>query len=294
MELTWPLKLRIGAAGAVGIVLLYVVAWPLIGNSLQTGTVSYGRAVLLIGLAFVSGLIGYFVSWPYGREIGIMAAPAGVAVCAFRSGTMASLFQQNPSISQRQELTASLQFEPVIWLVVVASGLAGVLLGQKVYPSRKSEDEDKDKKSTSNPVTYLNPIIAVALSAFIAHLLIGKIAQNVTMPDNILGSVTAQPARGQIAFAVLVSFGAAAFVVRKFLNAGYIWPSIATVLVTAFSMHSYTKELSYMAQNWPAVFVENAVSLVLPIQMVAFGTLGSIAGYWMSFRYDYWRKHEMK
>jgi len=28
--------------------------------------------------------------------------------------------------------------------------------------------------------------------------------------------------------------------------------------------------------------------------MVAFGTIGSIAGYWMAIRYDYWRKHEIK
>ncbi|UCF17343.1 MAG: hypothetical protein JSW59_07740, partial [Phycisphaerales bacterium] len=112
--------------------------------------------------------------------------------------------------------------------------------------------------------------------------------------DNILGSVVAQPANGQIAFAVLVSFGVAAFVVKKFLNASYIWPAIATALVTAFSMHTYVREASYLARNWPAVFFENSVSSVLPIQMVAFGTLGSIAGYWMSVRYDYWRKHEMK
>jgi hypothetical protein len=30
------------------------------------------------------------------------------------------------------------------------------------------------------------------------------------------------------------------------------------------------------------------------VQMVAFGALGSVAGYWMAIRFDYWRKHEMK
>jgi len=292
MELTWPLKLRIGAAAAVGIALIYGVAWPLVGASLRAGAVSYDRAVLLIGLAFVAGLIGYFVSWPYGREIGILAAPAGLAVWALRSGTMASLFQQNPTISQRQNLIASLKFEPVLWLVIVAAGFAGVLLAQNIRPSKKPEQPKEKPKS--DPGTYLNSVVAVAGSAFIAHLLIGKLAQNVAMPDNLLGSVVAQPAKGQIAFAVLVSFGAAAFVVRKFLNAGYIWPAISTVLVTAFSMHTYAKEVSYLAQNWPAAFFENSVSSVLPVQMVAFGTLGSVAGYWMSLRYDFWRKHEMK
>ncbi len=291
MELTWPLKLRVGAAAAVGIALIYALARPLIGAPLQAGALSYGGAVLLIGLAFLSGLIGYFVSWPYGREIGILAAPAGLAVWAFHSETMGSLFQQNPTVSQRQDLIAPLMFEPVLWLIIVAAGFAGVLLAQKISPSNKAE-QTREKPKT-DPGAYLNPVIALVGSAFIAHLLIGKIAQNVTMPDNIIGTVVGQPAKAQIAFAVLMSFGAAAFVVRKFLNAGYIWPAIATVLVTAFSMNTYAKEIPYLAQNWPPVFFENSVSSVLPIQMVAFGTLGSIAGYWMSIRYDHWRKHEM-
>lgn len=292
MELTWPLKLRIGAAAAVGVALIYVLPRPLIGTSLRAGALSYDRAVLLIALAFLSGLIGYFVAWPYGREIGLLAAPAGLTIWAFRSGTMGSLIQLNPTVSQRQDLAASLRLEPFLWLVIVAAGFAGVVLAQKIRPSKKSEHVEQ--KSTSDPGMYLNPIIALVLSAFIAYLLIGKLAQNVAMPDNIHGSVMSQPAKGQIAFAVLVSFGVGAFVVRKLLNAGYIWPAIATVLVAIFSIQRYTRELSYMAQNWPAVFFENSTSSVLPIQMVAFGTLGSFAGYWMSFRYDHWRKHEMK
>ncbi|UCE48943.1 MAG: hypothetical protein JSW47_02135 [Phycisphaerales bacterium] len=292
MELSWPIKLRIGAAAAIGVALIYGVAWPLVGTSVQAGDISYDRAVLLIGLAFLAGLIGYFVAWPHGREIGILAAPAGLAVWAVRSGTMASLFQLNPTVSQRQALATSLKFEPVLWLVVVAAGFAGVLLGQKVCPSQKLEQTKE--RPTSDPGKYLNAVVALAGSAFIAHLLIGRLAQNVVMSDNILGSVVAQPANGQIAFAVLVSFGVAAFAVKKFLNASYIWPAIATALVAAFSMHTYVREASYLAQNWPAVFFENSVSSVLPIQMVAFGTLGSVAGYWMSVRYDYWRKHEMK
>jgi len=106
--------------------------------------------------------------------------------------------------------------------------------------------------------------------------------------------VVAQPAVGQIAFAVLFSFGVAAFVVKKFLNAAYIWPTIATVLVTAFSMHNYSRQISYLAAKWPAVFFDNSAAAVLPVQMVAFGALGSVAGYWMAVRYDYWQKYEMK
>jgi hypothetical protein len=292
MELSWPVKLRIAAVAAIGIALIYGVVWPMAGASGRLGAIGYHHAVLLVGMAFLAGLIGYFVSWPYGREIGILAAPAGLAVWAVRSGTVASVFQLNPTVAQRQEIAASLKSEPVVWLVIVAAGFAGVLLGQRIRPSLQLKD--KHEKPKSDPATYLNTVAALAGSAFIAHLLIGKLAQDITMPDNILRSVVAQPAVGQIAFAVLVSFGAAAFVVKKFLNVSYIWPTIATVLVTAFSMHTYARQISYLAPNWPAAFFDNSPAAVLPVQMVAFGALGSVAGYWMAVRYDFWQKHEMR
>jgi hypothetical protein len=65
------------------------------------------------------------------------------------------------------------------------------------------------------------------------------------------------------------------------------------LLVTLFAFSVYTKNVSYLAQQWPATFFSNAVVSVLPVEMVAYGTLGSIAGYWMAVRYDFWRKHEM-
>ena len=292
MELSWPLKLRIGAVAAVGTALIYGIAWPLAGASGRLGAIGYGHAVLLVVLAFIAGFIGYFVSWPYGREIGILAAPAGLAVWAFRSGTVASVFQLNPTVAQRQDLAASLEFEPILWLVVVAAGFAGVLLGQRLRPSLQLKQTNREPKS--DPSIYLSAVAALAGSAFIAHLLIGRLARDITMPDNILRSVVAQPAVGQIAFAVVISFGLAAFAVKKLLNASYIWPAIAAVLVTAFSMHTYARDVPYLAQNWPAVFFNNAAASVLPVQMVAFGALGSVAGFWMAVRYDHWRKHEMK
>jgi len=292
MELSWPMKLRIIAVAAVGTALIYGVAWPLAGASGRLGAIGYNHAVLLAALAFVAGLIGYFVSWPYGREIGILAAPAGLAVWAFRSGTVASVLQLNPTVAQRQGLAASLKFEPILWLVIVAAGFAGVLLGQRIRPSLQLKQTNEEPRS--DPSKYLSAVAALAGSAFIAHLLIGKLARDITMPDNILRSVVAQPAIGQIAFAVVVSFGVAAFAVKKLLNVSYVWPAIATVLVTAFSMHTYAKDVPYLAQNWPAVFFDNAAASVLPVQMVAFGALGSVAGFWMAVRYDHWRKHEMK
>lgn len=291
MELSWPMKLRIAAAAAIGVLLIGIFARPFAEPFGVVKAMGSNGAIVLVVLAFVAGFIGYFVSWPYGREIGILAVPSGLAIWAVRSGTMAGLIQLNPTAAQRQALVESFKWEPFFWLIVVAAGFAGVLLAQKLVPNKKLETQEKTK---SGLVKYLNAIIALVSSGFIAQFCIRIVAQDVRISGGTLGSVIGQPAVGQVVFAVLASFGCAAFVAKKFLDVGYIWPSISTAFVTAVIAAVYAKDIPYLVQNWPAAFFSNSVISVLPIQMIAFGTIGSVAGYWMAIRYEYWRKHEMR
>ena len=299
MELSVLMKLRIAAAIITGVVLIGILGWPLAAPSeplsaVRAGDISLGGALILVILAFLAGFIAYFLSWPYGREIGILAAPSGLAVWAVRSSSMAALLQLNPTAAQRQALLATFKWDSIFWLIVVAAGFAGVLLGQKILSNPRTAETKK--KSNSKTTQYLNVIIALVGSALIAHFCIKILAQDVTVFDNRLGSLMAQPSIGQIVFAVFVSFGLAAFIVKKFLGVSYIWPAIACVLVTAFATSTYANRavLQYLVQQFPAPFFSNAVVSVLPLQMVAFGTLGSIAGYWIAVRYHFWRKHEIK
>jgi len=291
MELSWAMKLRIAAAAAVGVALIGILAWPATMPSETSGAINFSGAVTLAALALLAGFIGFFVSWPYGREIGILAAPFGLAVWAVRSGSMAALMQLNPSDTERLAVLQSLKWQPVLWLVVVAAGFAGPLLCQRKLS--KPEPAEQKRGSRPNPGRHLSPIIAVAAAAFIAYVCIGIFAQDVRLADDRVGAVVVQSAMGQLGFALLVSFGIAAFAVRKLLGVGYVWPMIASVFITAFAISSYAMNVQYLAHQWPAVFFSNAAASVLPCQMVAFGTLGSIAGYWMAARYDYWRKYEM-
>ena len=286
MELTWPMKLRIAVAAAVGVLLIGILAWPMSEPFGRVAAMGSRDAIILTALAFVAGFIGYYVSWPYGREIGILAAPSGLAIWAARSGKMGGLIQLNPTITERQALTASFRWEPFFWLAIVAAGFLGVLLARKLSPNKNQIAQEESK---SGPDKYAKAVIALVLSIAIAQFCIRIIAQDVRL-DPVIG----QPAVAQVIFAVLVSFGAAAFVAKKFLNVSYIWPSIASAFVTAVMTSIYAKDIPNLAQNWPPVFFPNSVISVLPVQMVAFGTLGSVAGYWMAIRFDYWRKHEMK
>ena len=310
MELSLQMKLRIAAAVAAGVGLVGFLAWPVAAppepfgavsvlalhqsGAGLVGGISFGGAITLAILAFLAGLLAYFLSWPYGREIGVLAVPAGLAVWAVRCGDMAGLTQLNPTLAQRQELFALLKWEPVFWLAIVAAGFAGVLLGRKISdsPNPNKPEEKADCKSN----IYLKAAIALVGSGLIAQFCIGIFAQDIRVFDDKLGSLVAQPAVGQIVFAVLVSFGIAAFVVKKFLNASYIWPTIASAFVTVYVAAIYARQdtLQYLVKSWPTVFFPNAVISILPVQIVAFGALGSIAGYWLAVRYNYWREYEAK
>ena len=299
MELSWLTKLRIAAVIIAGVGLIGILAWPLASPfdpfgpvSLTVGAITFGKAIALVPLAFFVGFIAYFLSWPLGREIGILAVPAGLSTWAVRSGSMANLMQANSTLSQRQALFSSLKWEPIFWLAVVAVGFLGVLIGHKICSS--SAPGESQEKTDSKSGMFLGVIIALVGSILIAPFCIGILAQDVRMLDDRLGSLVGQPAIGQIVFAVLVSFGIAAFLFKKFLNVSYIWPIITSAFVTVFIRTIYIKQdtLNHLVEHWPAVFFPNAVISILPVQMVAFGTLGSIAGYWLAVRYSLWRQLE--
>ena len=247
MELSWLTKLRIAAVIAVGVGLIGILAWPLAAPldpfgpvSIAAGTITFGKAVALVPLAFFVGLVSYFLSWPYGREIGVIGVPAGLSVWAIRSGSIADVMQLSPTLSQRQALFLSLKWEPIFWLAIVAVGFLGVSLGWKIRPGCNLNENAK--KHNFGIDKCLSVIIALIGSSLIAQFCIRVLAQDVRMFDGKLGSVVAQPAVGQIVFAVLVSFGLAAFVFKKFLNVSYVWTVIAGALVTVFIDTIYLRQ----------------------------------------------------
>lgn len=298
MELSWTMKLRIAAVAAVGVIFVSILAWPWDTppdpfGALLVKAIGTSGAVTLLIMAFLAGLVAYFVAWPYGYQIGILAVPFGLAVWAVRAGSVAALVQLSPTFDQRQMLFETLRWEPFFWLLVVGVGFGGVTLGQKIRQGYKFEEtQEKDKLSS---YIYLNTIIALVGSVLLTRFCLKIFAQDVILSDNIYSSAAAQPAVGQIVFAVLVSFGLTAFIVKKYLNVSYILPIISSSLVTIYSTMDYIKPnvLEHYVESWPAVFFPDVVISLFPIQIVAFGTIGSIAGYWMAVRYSYWRQHEM-
>ena len=177
---------------------------------------------------------------------------------------------------------------------MVAAGYLGVFIAsQIVHPAATGETDKSQKRGFG---VLLNIIVAVVGSAVVAQFFIGILARDFTIWDSASGAAVAQPAIGQIVFAVLVSFGIVGFLAQMVLGVDYIWPVIGTCLVNFMAVSAYGKYkvLEYFIERWPAMFFSNSVLAVLPVQIVAFGSLGAIAGYWIAVRYEYWHEHEVK
>jgi len=295
MELTWLNKLRIAAVAALGIFAIGVLAWPLAApadplSPVRASGISPSGTIALLLVAFGLGFAGYFVAWPHGREIGILTVPFGLMVWAGRAGPMRVLMQARNQPYEREALALSLRFEAVYWLLLVAAGFAGVLLAQYLRPPPKPP-VDQPTRSYGNINTYLTGLLALAATVLVAHFSVGVLVQDVSMSRNLTPT---QPPIGQIIFGVTAAFAVAAFLVKKLTNLSYLGPIIGSVFITGFAQAIYgnAQSIRQFAETRPATFFPHSALTILPIQFVALGTLGSIIGYWLAVRYDWWRKHE--
>ena len=260
--------------------------------TLFTGQISFLDIIICIISAYLLGVLACVVSYPYGLQIAPLAVPAGLAIWALRTGDMTSLLQRNYTLAQREVLYGMLKWEGFVWLAIVAAGYAGVLSAHKLHKFKPSWLEEK-KKDNSQLNRVLQVVTALIAAIVIAQFAVGILAKDVKIFDKPLGSVAGQPEVGQIAFAVFVAFGIAGFVIKKFVDADYIFGTIATALLSLASITIFARRqaLEHMVASWPVAFFSHAICAILPIQMVAFGAIGSIVGFWLAIKHTCWRKH---
>lgn len=294
MELSWINKLRITAVAALGMVVIGVLAWPLAAPQdpllpVRAWMIAPSATFALLALAFAVGFAGYFIAWPHGREIGILAVPLGLTVWAVRSGPMSALMQIYREAAERRTLAYSLALEPVYWLLIVAAGFAGVLAAQFLRPAATKPAKPSPTRNLRDPNTYLHGLAALAAALVVSYFFIGVFVQNLGVPG-----IVAQPEIGQVVFGVIAAFALGAFVVKKFLHLTYLWPAVASLFLTAVAQAILYRgdTIQKFAEARPATLFPHSILAILPLQVVALGTLGSILGYWMAIRYDFWRQQE--
>ncbi len=292
----WSLRLRIPAAMGVGAILVGLICWQCAAPDDPLGVIYAGNfdnteIIILLVIAFLSGFFAYFAAWPYGKQIAVLAVPTGLAVWAIRDGSMGRLMQTHSKVDQRLAIFDALRWEPFFWLAIVVAGFAGVYAASMLSgKSSVMEDLAKVKKSIVN----INNLTAIAVSALIAAVVILQLAQDEKIFDAKTGSLIGQPSIPQITFAVIVGFMAAGFAIKKFLNLNYFWAILAGPVIAAFFSITFLNRATIEAitAKWPAVFFVNSMVCILPIQLIAFGSIGAITGYWMAVRYEYWHEHE--
>jgi hypothetical protein len=301
------MRLRILATLAIGVVLLGILPAGLIKPqadgvfALLSGSISVNDMLICAGLAFVAGFLSSAICAPYGMRIGIIAAPAGLAVWALRSAPLSTIFQMAPGVSDRMKVYSSLKFEGFLWLGIAVCGLLGALLADKILGStglaagrRKAIEPVDEMKPVFRIPEFLEITISVIGTVFVANFLINVLASGISYSDQKLVYVTAQPANLQIAFAVFITFGACSFLAKILLNSKAFWPAAASVPLIYYSAVSYSKVdfLTELSSAWPANFFIRPVAAVLPVQMVAFACLGAVWGYWLAVDYHLWRIHQ--
>ena len=294
MELSWRTRLRVVLVMGLGMVVIGLWAWSWVAPDDPMGLVrrtnmSLTNQLLLLGVAGLLGFVCYHLAWPYGYEVGVLAVPAGLAVWASRSGSVVSLLQAFPTAEHRDAVFAGLRWDAFYWLLVVFAGLGGAYLARKFRPSPALPI--KEAYATPKLPASFGPVAAVLASLLVAQFLLNGFAQDVRVTSDMIAS---QPVTRQAAFATMIAFAGAAYVVRHFLHLSYTWPLLSAGLLYCLGtfVHTRTSVLADMAKQYPAVCLSNALLGILPIQLVAFGSFGAVMGYWLAVRYRYWRNHE--
>lgn len=301
-NVTWLMRVRAIGALAVGALLIGGFAWPFVRPELP------GSAVLLVGsgitipgallcllLAFIAGFAAWFVAWPAGKIFAPYAAPTGLAIWAIRSGTMNQLLLDYHEAAQRHVLYAALRWESFFWLLICATGYLGVLTASKLAGAKIYiiGQDDLDKPTGKNMA--VNVLLAAAVTLIVTWFAVAIFAQDIHQADPKLGSVVGQPGSRQIAVGVFAAFALAAYIAKYGLKIGYLPVAAASSLLTFFGATQLLRgdTLAHLAANWPVAYFNHAINAITPLQMVAYGWLGAITGYWMAVKFHHktWQSH---
>ncbi|MFA5293502.1 MAG: hypothetical protein WC496_10765 [Phycisphaerae bacterium] len=293
------MRIRIIAAFAIGVVLLGLlpasrISPPAAGVfAILNGAVSAQDLLIFAFLSLAAGFIASALCTPYGAQIGILAAPAGMAYWGLKSAAMSTLFQAAPAVQDRLTAYSALRFEAFVWLVMAGCCLAGALAADKLLRRKPVELPDKYDAHFKMPPA-LAILIAVVGTVIVGNLLINIFAGDISYPDSKLGRVAGQPANLQIAFGVTIAFMSCGFLAKLFMGASFLWSGAASAVLSFVSTVIYSQKsaMEYLVNTFPAVFFIKPVASVLPIQMVAFGCIGAVWGYWLAVRYRIWRLYE--
>ena len=292
MELSWISRIKITIVVALGVLVYAVAFWNWFEPADPYGAVvfsfGFSKLAVLMAVGFGLGLVSYFIGWPFGRQIGVLAVPAGICAIGIRSGSVFNMVLHTSGEAGRVAIYRTLWWDGAIWVLLAAAGYLGVLAGEKIKRSEVVALDGGPKKDS-----VINAIIAFVISVVIGGLLVSMFVRDVSYADERVKAVVGQAANLQVNLGVMFALGLTAFAIKYGLNASWVWSGLATAVIPAIAMNvKGQKTAGYMTANWPAAFNSNSILCVLPVQMTGWGILGAVIGYWLAVRFKHWQQEQ--
>jgi len=286
--------------------------WYLIEPLNSNGVISvfehhYPGKVLLLGAGggLVVTILSLVVGRLYAKHLSILALPAGLTAWAAMTGRMDQLLLECTTVAERAGLFHRMILDSLFWtgLVLAVFFLVQVVIklgksdsdiyqnNEIVLPNAPNKElsKPKQKKDFLPSGSRLKDIMSIGLACLIAFLLLKVLAQSGRAEYRLNNFQTVQistiPAIKQILFAVLVAFAAGAFAAHQLFSTklAVFFLSPALVSIVAYGLASQSWAMEPLAQsNSPILLSSVGFAGILPIQYVGIGSLGVIAGYWLS------------
>jgi len=281
VEQHWIDKVRIGMVLTFGAAVIGVFCWPLIAPHTDRGPVAFYNssiwlfdAMLILPAAFATGAAAYFLGWPNGRHTALAAVPMGVGIWGLRSGSMSNLLTYNNELELHHNIYMSLRWEGIFWLLVIAAGYVGVRVAAALCRDNTPWEQEKKKPQVGDL------ILPIVVTCAIAWPLVNFLAQSPKLPTKEYGIIYSQPRNAQIAFALMAGFGVAGYAVKRFMKVRFEIPVASTALFSlACAIYSGNDSIQSVSMNMSASFFAHPICAILPVQTIAFGTIGILIGY---------------
>ena len=293
MEKIQLTKIKLAIVFLFGLGISYL-GWQVIQPSVEhepLTILSHSQPVMVILIALVlvitSGIFGQFFGTIEELSIGIFAVPAVFCFWIFQSGGSNQLLQGLPEIGQRTEMFYRFIPEVLIWTAILYAGFAVVQLIQrrkKTVAPLKSTPESKKKVALWETPLFTAAAVVVVCSIVSVILLKIFMQSGAAWTQGALRyAVSYAPEKGQVLFAIYISFFLATFGVKYLYQVpiGYFLAVPAIVAVFTY-LYIAQKHLPQELLDRAPEMILPAMrfGMILPIEFLVVGWLAVIIGFW--------------
>ena len=286
-------KVRVFLACLVAIVLVSYIGWMVaqpVDPEMAVTFTAGSRNLLaiwpaLLVLTVVSAAVGSAVAGPRLPEAGMFAAAVGLAGLALHGGSMEMLLSYvgGADPSGRRSLMFSMAIDSALWAALLAvSWIVVLMVGRwlweptAVQPANRPGSKNASDKGGSIVEMLGGGILALAITAIVALFFIWM---------TIARTPVAIIARGQVIASVFFGLYLGAMVARYFTGvdcARYYMGAPLVVAVIGFLLGYLQSGMGWALPAYAqlATTPPHALARPLPIEFIAVGLAGAIAGFW--------------